>query len=403
MKNCILFFLFSLSFQSFGQDLSQNLRIQGAQKSEESLKAAEGHLGRSFLPKLRLAFGEEHFKVETVPQKTEPYGFLEARINLFRGGKDALRSEVMKLRSGLGALKSNLSSREELFKVRKLQFEIIFNNELIVLLEKERAANEKIKLQASRRAASGISTRSDILEFAIYDSKLEESIESLKHENKILKIGLGPLLGIPTENLTFPQTLNHDHDEALFTRAVSFEKHPQILSLKHQSEILDRERSIDRRFWLPSLDLYAGHYYNYHMINKDFRDFERLSAQGVGVRLTFELFDGLQSTVKATQKAYQAESKRILAQHAEKNTGAKFEMLKEDLLHTHEVMHYVIDRIQKSDDYLKLTLKEYDRGVKNSLDALTAMQRFYGYERDYLEKKKEYQLIKAELAMMLGE
>jgi outer membrane protein TolC len=63
----------------------------------------------------------------------------------------------------------------------------------------------------------------------------------------------------------------------------------------------------------------------------------------------------------------------------------------------------VLDRIKKSKEYLKLTLNEYDRGVKNSLDALTAMQRYYRYKKQYLEKKKEYQMIKADLLAILGE
>ena len=66
-------------------------------------------------------------------------------------------------------------------------------------------------------------------------------------------------------------------------------------------------------------------------------------------------------------------------------------------------MHYIEDRIKKSKDYLKATLDEYDRGVKNSLDALTAMQRYYRYEKQYLEKKKEYQVIKSDILALRGE
>ena len=92
-----------------------------------------------------------------------------------------------------------------------------------------------------------------------------------------------------------------------------------------------------------------------------------------------------------------------MARHIERQTDAQYIMYQEDMKHTHEVMHYIEDRIKKSKDYLRITLEEYDRGVKNSLDALTAMQRYYRYEKQYLEKKKEYQLIKADLMAIQGD
>jgi outer membrane protein TolC len=123
----------------------------------------------------------------------------------------------------------------------------------------------------------------------------------------------------------------------------------------------------------------------------------------IGLRLSFELFDGLKSQNQSTATEYQAESKRLMARHIERQTDAQFLMYQEDLKHTHEVMHYVEDRIKKSKNYLTATLQEYDRGVKNSLDALTAMQRYYGYEKEFLMRKKEYQTIKSDLLAILGE
>ncbi|MFP5386869.1 MAG: TolC family protein [Bacteriovoracia bacterium] len=403
MRLLLQTFIFMLVNSAYALELTNNLAVQSLKKEQEASEVKEGHLGRSFLPELSLVVGEEYFKVESVTSKTEPYGFLEARFNLFRGGKDNLASEIIQLRSGLSKIQTDLRAREELNKIRKLQYEIIFNNELISILDREKEENLKIRSQANRRASSGVATRTDSLEFTIYDSELEEKIESLKHENKILKIGLAPLVGIETKNLEFPLVLDHQHDEVLLARVENFQKHPQVVSLKLENEIFQKEKAINQRFWLPSVDVYGGHYYNFELINRDYRERNRLDAQAIGVRLTIELFDGLESSVEATSNQYRAEAKRLMSLYSERQSESKFSMLKEDLIHTHEVMHYVLDRIKKSKDYLRLTLKEYDRGVKNSLDALTAMQRYYRYEKDYLEKKKEYHVIKADLLTLLGE
>lgn len=395
-----IFFLDSV----YAVDIRNNLAIQSLKKEQKASKTKEGHLGRSFLPELSLILGEEHFDVESNSSRTEPYGFLEARLNLFRGGKDKLTSEIFQIQSRMASHKTDLATRDELNKVRKLQYQIISNNELIAILQREKEENSNIKSQASRRAGSGLTTQTDTLEFNIYDSELEESIESLKHENKILKIGLLPLLGIDSESeLSFPESLEHQHDDILLTRNLAFDKHPNVARLKLENEIFSKEKSINNLYWAPSLDLYGGYYNNFELINRELGERNRLDAQVVGLRLTFNIFDGKKSSVEATSDHYKAEAKRVMAMYTERQTQANFLMLKEDLIHTHEVMHYTLDRIKKSKEYLRLTLKEYDRGVKNSLDTLTAMQRYYKYEKQYQDKKKEYQMIKADLLAVIGE
>jgi outer membrane protein TolC len=401
----VLFLILMMTFfeDVYALDMAQNLAVQSLKKEQEASDAKEGHLRRSFLPELSFVAGEERFDVETIRARTEFYALIEARINLFRGGRDLLESEVFNLQSSLKKNQAHLKAREELNKIRKLQFDIIHNKELILILEKEKRQNQQILTQANRRAASGVATKTDALEFTIYDSELTEAIESLKHENKILKIGLTALVDLTEEQLSFPSQLHHQHDELLLRRVEDFKKTPKVANLIIEQEILSKERTMANRYWFPKVDLYGGHYNNIEMINRDHRERSRLGAEVIGVRLTMELFDGLKSSVEATSSVYKAEAKRLMARYVERESEAQFRMLKEDLIHTHEVMHYVLDRIKKSDDYLKLTLKEYDRGVKNSLDALTAMQRYYQYEKDYLKKKKEYHFIKADLLALLGE
>lgn len=387
----------------FDQVVKKNLAIQSFGKTIESEEVRRGHLGRSFLPTLFLDLGQERFQTGKYPTRTEPYGFLEARFNLFRGGRDKIESNIRDLQAKIATFNKDVATRDELNKVRKLQYQIIYNNELIAILEKEVEDNANIKAQAIRRARSGVATQTDSLEFTIYQSELEESLESLRHENKILTIGLLPLLGLDTaEGLNLNGSIDHQHDDDLLAREMAFNKHPQVASLDAEYESLNYQKQSNNLWWTPSLDLYGG-YYLYTLRDRDYLAIRERDDRVVGLRLTFELFDGLKSPTLAKSNYYQSEAKRLMARHAEKQNSARFIMLKEELKHTHEVMHYVLDRIKKSKNYLKLTINEYDRGVKNSLDALVAMQRYYNYEKQYLQKKKEYQLTKTDLLSLLGE
>lgn len=387
----------------FENVLKKNLAVHSFGKTKEAEEARKGYLGRSFYPILILELGQEKFQTGTYKSRSEPYGLIEARFNLFRGGRDEIESNIRDLNAQIAENNRNLALRGEINKIRKLQFQIMFNNELISILEKELEVNKRLKAGALQRAKSGITTRSDTLEFTIHESELMESIESLHHENKILYIGLKPLLGLgPEEELEFTAVLEHQHDDELIKKSYSFNKHPEVETLNAEFERLENQKKSSQRWWTPSLDLYGG-YYLYTLRDRDYLAIREREDRVVGLRLTMELFDGRKGSTEATATSYQSESKRIMARHTEKQTEAKFIMLKEELMHTHEVMHYVLDRIKKSKDYLNLTMKEYDRGVKNSLDALTAMQRYYRFEKEYLEKKKEYQVIKADLLAIIGE
>jgi outer membrane protein TolC len=383
--------------------LQNNLSIQSFGRAKDAEKVRTGFLGRSFLPYLTFEVGQEKFQTGRYQSFSNPYGQLEARFNLFRGGRDALESGIRDHQAKIGTYNLDSAFREELNKVRKLQWQVIYNNELIKVIESEKRENALIKDQAIRRAKSGIATKSDTLEFTIHDSELEESLESLNHENKILKIALLPLLGLESEEaLQFKEPLVHDHDDELLEMRHSSKSYPQVARLNSEYEGFELQKKSVNRWWTPSLDLYGG-YYLYTLRDRDYLAINARDDRVIGLRMTFELFDGLRSYNQGTSTQYMAESKKLMARHMERQTDAQFIMYQEDMKHTHEVMHYIEDRIKKSKVYLTFTLQEYDRGVKNSLDALVAMQRYYRYEKEYLVKKKEYQVFKADLLAILGE
>lgn len=408
-------FLFALSLYSImakagidDQMLTQklnsgNLSIQGQNQAVESEKVRQGYLGRSFLPSVSLDLGQERFQTGRYKEMGNPYGMLEARFNLFRGGRDGIESSIRDLNVKIAEYNRSDSVRSQLNKIRKLQWQIIHNSELIKILEQEQKQNATIKSHAERRARSGVSTRSDTLEFNIYSSELEEGIESLSHENKILKIGLLPLLGLDSiAEMDFENKLLHQHDDELLAKNYDSKNNPVVSSLNAEYESYELQKKSSKRWWTPSLDLYGG-YYLYTLRERDYVGQKERDDRVVGLRLSFELFDGLRSSNQASAIHYQAQARRLQAKFKEKEISSQYLMLKEDLLHTHEVMHYVEDRIIKSKDYLRITLQEYDRGVKNSLDALVAMQRYFNYEKQFLLKKKEYQTIKADMLSLRGE
>ncbi len=119
------------------------------------------------------------------------------------------------------------------------------------------------------------------------------------------------------------------------------------------------------------------------------------------MRLSVPLFDGLRSSSEAKALRLRAEGETRRHDQRALAADAAVRVAKEDLKHDHELVHFAEERIAKGKLYLGRTLEEYERGVKNSLDALGAAQRYLGYRRQYAERRRDYQLTKTGLLALM--
>ena len=123
----------------------------------------------------------------------------------------------------------------------------------------------------------------------------------------------------------------------------------------------------------------------------------------VGVRLSFQLFDGLQSKAEGAAAARLAQGHLAQSSQWERDLVARAEVAKENLKHDHELVHFSEERIVQGRKYLKQTLNEYMRWVKNSIDVLGAAQKFLGFEKQYAERRRDYQITKAALLTVFSQ
>ncbi len=85
------------------------------------------------------------------------------------------------------------------------------------------------------------------------------------------------------------------------------------------------------------------------------------------------------------------------------NRDVVVEIAKEELKHIHELIHVAEKRIELGKAYLRGTIDEYNRGVKNAPDVLNSMQRYVSYQRRYIDLRRDYQVSKAGLQAVLEE
>ena len=383
--------------------LERNQNIQGSQLTVQASEKRTGHLVRSYLPTLLFDAGGEHFQTGSYPIRTEPYAFLETRLNVFRGGKDALEENIRQSYVRLTHAQAQRTLIEELTDARKIFWHLIFQREIVQILKEALNENEKNLASAKRRTQRGLTSDTDQLDFEINRDVLNEEIGSLEHDVELTQIKLRSFFSWSDEKII--QTLNHiphDHDEALLKMEIPAESNPEVSWMKANSEISLNQGNQANRWWTPSVDIYAG-YYLYTLRDRDYVDITRRDDTIAGIRLSFPLFDGLQSKHLASALSLQSEALDMQARQKEKTIQARLKIAKEEIKHHHELTHVAESRIEMGVKYFQKTLSEYDRGIKNSPDVLGALQRKIVFRRRYAEIKRDYQSFKTDLLGLLNQ
>jgi len=393
-----------LNFEDLPRLLSErNQMVTGSELLVESARTRAGYLRRSYLPAIDAEAGGERFQTGEHGWKTQPYGHVETKLNLFRGGRDRLESLARSELIWLSKANARKTTAAELLEARDTYWELVSNREMAKIIEESLVQNEKYLEKANRRIARGLASETDRLEFEIHRSQLQEELESLNHAAILLEIRLAAVVGLPLETrIKTPAAVAHIHEDALLSAAFDPASHPDVAALQARRRGLDLERRKAGSSWLPSLDLYGG-YTLYTLREREFLSQSQRDDKAAGLRLSLPLFDGLQSRTEA--KAFTLARDGVARQQAQQQASmdARVRIAKEDLKHDHELVHYAEERIEQGKKYLARTLDEYERGVKNSLDMLGAAQKYLAYRRQYAERRKGYQITKDRLLALFGQ
>ncbi len=389
---------FTLQFEDLPRLVRENNKtVTGSERFSEAAAKRTGHLARSYLPTIESYVGGEKLQTGSYASKTEPYGGVEATINLFRGGKDLLESHIREAQQVGADSTAQNTFIKELADARKTYWRLVSVRESVSILRRALTQNEENLTVAKRRIARGLGTETDRLEFEIYRGQIEEEIESLTHGALLIEIDLAARVGMNQgTRIQTDALINHQHDEPLIAAAFDANEHPDLKSSRASQVGSVSLKSQKSRWWAPSLDLYGG-YYLYTLRDRDYLAMRARDDTAVGVRLTVPLFDGLQSVTESRAASKQAQGYEEQSEQKERDLIAGAEVAKEDLKHAHELIHWAEDRIALGKKYLRQTLDEYGRGVKNSIDVLAAAQKYQLFERQYAERRRDYQIARADL------
>ena len=155
---------------------SKNLKVSASRTVMKAAEEREGSLARSFLPTVDLYGAQESFETGILSPKTQSIFGVEARLNIFNGGRDKVRNDVRLLETKKLEYQSQRIISEELEKARSLYWKILYTKEKQALLRASLEINKQNLKSAKRRIKGGVATDSDRFEFEMKEVDLTREI-----------------------------------------------------------------------------------------------------------------------------------------------------------------------------------------------------------------------------------
>lgn len=366
--------------------LKGNPSIQAAELEKEAAGTLKGSLLRSFLPELSLSAGTRFFQSGAEPEESQSAWEAEASLNLYNGGIDLLADQRRQFESQLAEYQLDQTQIDQLRSASEKFWNAVFLKEKKTLLENEIRKTKVALKAAEKRVARGVAIASDRIEFELHEnslkSQLRETTLALEQSLFELRNALGLPPGEPMEIAEKMAPVPSEKESLLFQR----NNRAKIAEL--ESEIYKSEAKAAKNFWLPSLDLFYLKENNIERI-ETVPEADNQETM-IGLRLVFDLGQSGQRFAESKALRLKAQASQLRAAQESHTLAGELSFLKKQ----HQLLKTQILQTQQVLDktrlYLRLTLSDYDRGVKNSPDVVGAMEKVFSTEVLYLELVRDH-------------
>ncbi len=376
--------------------LEKNPEMSGLKERLVAAESVKGSLTRSFLPKVVATYGRERYTTGPYEGVNQPFGGIEAKINVFNSGKDKLENQKRNRKADVSAIDATIAESYLLSEIRKAMSHYAYLEEIINIIQEAILNNEKNLGGAKKRINAGLSTNTDYLDFKQQMVQMDQELETLKYEQGVVLRLIATLTGQSSSEaikVSFTNSHPEDHSDVGPTIQLNDSLISKRASLLTKVAQIEKEQA--KRWWTPNLELYS---YAFRFLQKEreYREKEDRNDVAIGFRFTFPLFDGGELMKDAESKTslamaleYEAKTKHLAAEREAQNALSNLKL-------AHTLIHGAEDNVEVMSLYRKGILSEYSRGIKNLPDVLQASQRWVEAKSRFAEVKKNYQFAKAD-------
>jgi outer membrane protein TolC len=374
--------------------LAQNRDLQTVKKDQEIKRSELQFVEARFRPTLSGTAGFQSEKTAD-EDRAGPIAALEGNWNLYRGGQDQLARQ--KVEAEIGSLNFSIIAQQRslLLEARNLFYSILSTEQKRRLLMEEIKINERQRTAARGRATAGVATRADELEFQFRAEELKAEVRTLEAQRAKDAVTLNALMNRnPKDPLEikgeFPNPTVIDASKAIA-------KNPEILRLQNEIYVQSLETERINAEYRPEVNAFAS-------LGKILptQEIDRLESV-VGLSVSVPIYDGNQR--KSALHVVQLSKQRSeLALEKQRNdTNALVESIQLERQEIDQLRILNERRLSFAEKYLRITLEEYERGVKNSPDVLGALEHVLNSKLKKIELALQAATLSAKAELLVDE
>lgn len=380
--------------------LAHSPEITEAKSIVESAKATEKSARGSFFPELSAVGASISNKLDQEKNSgTAVYG--RAQWNLYRGGKDRADLSVAQSQSELAEKQAMLVQAGVARQVAQLYYGLLFLTESVALKEKAIGLNQEQLKLARLKKNSGYTSDADVIEFELREATLRSDLKRIAEEQEEKSRELSVLLGRKDLNSKIEVKGHLVRDDRQPKKDIVLSllgKNSEVLAAEFDLLETQKDQTAARASFMPKVDLDA----RYGRLANEDRVFTENNNYSVEMRLTVPLFSGFSSVNEVSSARAKVAAKDIAVQRKRLSVNATVENLFSKLSSLVERLDLEEKTLARSEEYYKITVGEYRRGVKNSPDMVAATERQLDARIRNLEYRRDFYLTRLSIEELVG-
>lgn len=403
MKKCFLLIALTFSLNAYAMQglapLEQQLieKNQGLLALRSAIASKERQHQSSFsayYPTLEAVGGWGENRVQDPGQRDKGYfGYLDGRLNIFKGFRDVSISNKKELEVRLAKIEYEKKWRELKQQLVEAASEMIYLHRLREILIAEENITKEQKKMAAKKVSAGLTSSVDNLEFDLREEELriqKRQIDQLHMEahQKIVQLFGADIADSDLDKLSY-------ENFAALTKTdnYSYDKNLDIQRANLASELSEAEKNEIKSEFLPSLDFV----YSFGRITPTEETPIDFNETQYALKLSIPLFSGFDTYRKTKSLNSDIQGKRLQAEQTVFDSKSAFNTLKEKISELGDLYKINERKLETAKRYFDMTVNEYKRGIKNSPDLVGATERWFSPQKRKYEILKELELAKIKL------